>query len=720
MWRLIAVILVLFGVVGIVHSFDYELDATTDFNKVIFTINGDGTISMILYGDYQGDDRGETVHWLIPVPSEPLVEILADPITETLFDITDPILTLPPHYCSMLSWTGGDMHRWETGSGAMTPIKTTFIDGISLRYVIDALQADGYHIGTHELVLLHEYLQQGMSFLLLTVNITRGVSPASPTSRFSPAIKITYQAENPVLPLLLTSTSITQRAIWVWIFGNTRYTPQNYSHPTIDYATFRTTPSPYANDESLSITYEFLHRRSNSQQTRLDLHSYHYTMNQLQDQYDGVFVTEFASSTEALIGEFDAQSEPLITNLINKFPYVTRLRGQFDPEQILYDELFVPAPDLPDVARYIDLNNYVDPLHFWGCSSRELVRPQTELLLDSVMVNGTYISYPKGWIQHNFIGNHHLPLTVFSPQAITLADVRAFFDGVPTPPMFVHMPSDIIKKLVRQHPDSVSYDRYAFRNAYFRQALGDDIDMDAYRDTLYMDVSWSDSLYTDWFRADNIWRGMFVLLTSDFDYRANQTLYDAVRVAVHDYAFYSSPYLRHTLFFGTSGVIGSFGSMVNYATRSFAPAVYWGFPEGWVERMMPDDVVVIAPENAPITFQTPAIRLIPFENVKLIRPPKGYYMPYRTILYHLKNRYQLDDATMYRLKRDVLYDTQHGCSWYYNTYPYEANGYKGYISFANAGDVILEASAPIELFPQYDDILRWSADSFRALGGGCG
>jgi len=701
------------GWVGITQAYDYEMDTSTDFNKVIFTINGDGTISMILYGDYDGDGKDKT-YWLIPLPSEPLVEILPDPITHQLFQATEPILTLPPNYCTAVSWMEGDLHIWDTGSGAMDMVNTTFIEGVSLQHVIEALQTEGYFVDGRKLTLIHHYLQQGMSFLLLTVDMRVGNLPVSPSPEISPAIKITYRAETPTLPLLLTTTSTTERAIWVWIFGDTRYIPQNYFHPILDDSQFRITPTTHLFEQPIFLAYERADHYSRN--NPMALHSYHYTIQQLHEKYGGMFVTEFASPTSTLVDEIDPAVDGYIAHLITQFPYVTRLRGQLNPDEIVADEQFIPAPNMPDIGRERNISEAVDPLHFWGCSSRQFIRNQAEFWLDRVMIDENLVSYPQNWIQHDLIGLNELPFTVFSPQLITSDDVYDFFDRKSVPPMLIYISPDVLK----QHP---------IDNVFSMRQILIGVDQTADRD--------SDWLYTKYDEAKGLyravdedmiypelkqisWRGVFILLTTKADYHANQQLYDEVFYAIDDYAFYASPHLRHTLFLGTGGVIGYFGGNVRYANRQYVPSVYWGFPEGWVERMMPNDVVVVAPENTPITFQTPAIRLIPFENVGLVPPQKMYYVPYEMIMYYLRSRYQLDDIGLYRIAHNLIHDMRHACSGYYNTFFYEVGGYKGYISFSYSDRVILEASAPTSLFDQYADILRWSADSFRAVDMGCG
>ncbi|MCL4256579.1 MAG: hypothetical protein KJ043_22675, partial [Anaerolineae bacterium] len=191
------------------------------------------------------------------------------------------------------------------------------------------------------------------------------------------------------------------------------------------------------------------------------------------------------------------------------------------------------------------------------------------------------------------------------------------------------------------------------------------------------------------------------------------------RRSFNDYTFYASPYLRHTLFLGSSFKRGQYYkySDILYASRNIIPSVYFGFPEGWGERMMPNDEVWVTPQNDQDNADAPRIRLIPYENLGIyfnMRYSRDRY--FDIIATRLRYIHQLDSTFEHYLE----YHASQSCVVDLYTYPYESNGRKGYITLSDYSSVILEVSVPTELFDVYEKVLRWSADSFRDVNAACG
>jgi hypothetical protein len=130
--------------------------------------------------------------------------------------------------------------------------------------------------------------------------------------------------------------------------------PQNYSHPTIDYRLIRAgmqSISEGANTFSLPSGY-LAQRKA------------------LQTQYDGrMFITEFAQKTNTLYKSGLGQLDPMLGNLLEKYPYITRLYGQMSPDQMRFDPTLIPSQTEPDISNRIDLNQYVKGDVFWGCAT---------------------------------------------------------------------------------------------------------------------------------------------------------------------------------------------------------------------------------------------------------------------------------------------------------------------------------------------------------------
>lgn len=71
------------------------------------------------------------------------------------------------------------------------------------------------------------------------------------------------------------------------------------------------------------------------------------------------FITEYATPTRDL----PATNDPLLTDWVGKYDYMTSLRANLGEDV----PIFMPVPDMPDVARDVDLREYVEPSVFWSC-----------------------------------------------------------------------------------------------------------------------------------------------------------------------------------------------------------------------------------------------------------------------------------------------------------------------------------------------------------------
>lgn len=687
--RLIIMMAMVVVATSIRDFYDWYIRNPTDFDRVLVSIETDGTIVMTLYNHQL--DPADNLFWLIPIPKE-IIPSLKISYTDSFEDIsyydisTEMQVAYPEVYCESL------LMPMDSGSGGgccydrPSLLRYDIIQDDNLRGVVAQLENYGYVTRPHMIPLIQNHIQNDMAFVLLKFDIGTTIIGS---------LTMSYQSENIFLPLSF-SKQPEQRAIDIWIFGDKRYIPQYYAQPELDYSQMRALSRMY----TVSTDYP---------DDAID--AYYYMLRQLQTQYRGIAITQFAKSSQVIkqwaLSYYENSVHTPDLEWTNRYSYVTRVHVRFD-EKDAHDEWFIPAPDAPDVDNTVNLNGIVDPLHFWGCSTREINNQRSTYNLERIIIDDVPVIYPKGWGRYDFIGLNQTPFIIFSPQRITSADLEAFFRDEVTPPMLLYV-----------HPDKFDWlFDYVYRHDYWGSIASNlnlllpfVIDIEAFSEKFDMrnqhpqaiHMIMSNSLYHSVTLEDNGWRGVYLLFTTDDDVIQNSSLYGQLWDAIdNDYSYYASPYLKNSLF-------------LRY--------LYFAFPDGWVERMMPDDVVVIAPENTPITFQTPAIRLIPFENVGLVPPPKMYYVPYEMTMYYLRSRYQLDDVSLYRIAHNLIYDMRHACSTHYNTFFYEAGGYKGYISFSdNYGeiDVILEASAPSYLFDQYADILRWSADSFLTVNDGCG
>jgi len=372
-----------------------------------------------------------------------------------------------------------------------------------------------------------------------------------------------------------------------------------------------------------------------------------------------------------------------VDNWLHQFAYVTRFRGQLAETPPQSDIIFVPAPDFPDTPPLVDLNEYVDPLHFWGCSTR-IVQANRNRLLDGMWLNNQFIEYPHGWIYSYIVGLEDVYMHIFSPEPVTIDTLHAFFDGQMTPPMLIYFPyqndlygwDEFVVTVLGQDNeiDGIYYfpsiERYQYRRDWHKSGF------------IYFD-------YQDW--------GVFLLLTTQSDVHQNQNLYQAIEQASLSYPYYAHRSLRHTLF-------------LTYTTQyswGISNGIMIGFPQGWIEHTV-DDEIIITPQNR----DEPSVQIIPLANLRLA--DKWNQQEITPIL---ARYYGVLEDDFHRM-RDFLplfmkhaYDCGLSLSRI-GGLEFEKGGRRGFITLSETHLVI--ASAPHDVFPHYQHILKMMIDSVRS------
>lgn len=320
--------------------------------RIIFTVNGDDTITAVIGITYEG--AAEDFSWLLPVPSVPEVDVAEQSALDTIQTATNRSFINPRNYCPDLIQPPG-MGGGGGGGGPITgsagPYDYVVLTENDPEFIVQWLRDFGYRI-TDEMIPLIEYYVVVEEMQILAMRLSQGFEAGD----IQP-VKLTYQAENPMIPIILTSVAATQNMpILTWIFADTQYVPDNWAHITPVFKGFRAA-------SQLVDPFAFWNAQSN----------YSRELSLIQSALDGLsFTTEYAQPSSHFRDLPGVTDEPLLDELSTRFAYVTRLRAQLSPEQMTVDPVFVPATDLPDVDNVVDLSEYVDPLQFWGCSSRRI------------------------------------------------------------------------------------------------------------------------------------------------------------------------------------------------------------------------------------------------------------------------------------------------------------------------------------------------------------
>jgi hypothetical protein len=314
--------------------------------RIIFAVNQDyGEITAYVQINYTG---GATdFSWVVPVPSNPQVDVAeAAPFSE-LSDITRTrFIFPPPSNCYGTSRqklstvgsaleghtsTGVELDAEQNGvdiyqRGAVGPYDFAVIGGESPQLMVGWLRENGYRITPEMEPLIAVYTDGGMLFLAMKLQGGRNVQDIQP-------LKMRYKGTQPMIPIRLTAVAANPNmGMLVWIFADAQMTPENMAALQVD-------------DREVALT------------DRSGGNNYNLLRGTVSDQVNGHgFVTEYAQPTSAF-----ASSDPEIAQLAREHRYLTRLYAEMSPEEMTLDPMFKPADDLANVSNIHDYSNRPSP-----------------------------------------------------------------------------------------------------------------------------------------------------------------------------------------------------------------------------------------------------------------------------------------------------------------------------------------------------------------------
>lgn len=298
--------------------------------RIIFTENGDGTISAIIQIQYTGFDIDFS--WILPIPVP--IEADAVEVPETavtafteLETMTNPQFIPPPPPDCVLDEMVVMSEAVEDGGGVevfsegeVGPYQFVVIGSEDPEALVNWLRDNQYVVEDPMIPLIDVYVEEEFVFMAMRLQPEFGVQDIQP-------IKLTYPSENPMIPLRLTAVAANpDMAVLTWFFAEEQAVPENYGHFEID------------DDEITFFTFGG--------------HNYRTLMGQKANEMDGqAFITEYAAPTSEL-----AFSDPLLQELAGKHSYLTRLNTVISPEEMTVDPVF-RYEDRPNVFNIHDLSN---------------------------------------------------------------------------------------------------------------------------------------------------------------------------------------------------------------------------------------------------------------------------------------------------------------------------------------------------------------------------
>ena len=295
--------------------------------RIIFTQNGDGTVSAYVQIEYTGE--APDFSWILPLPEAipaEAVEVPEDAMAAfTELEVaTDPVFITPPlpDCVPRVATTTATMASVSVfATGEVGPYGFDVVGSEDPLALITWLRENDYRVTEAMEPLINVYVEEAFVFLAMKLRPDAGVQDVEP-------VKVTYPSEAPMIPLRLTAVAANpDMAVIVWVYAQQQAVPANYAHETI------------ANEELVFFGFG---NRSN----------YRTLMGQKADAHGGqAFITEYAGPAAQL-----QVAHPLLQDLARRHPYVTRLNTVISPEEMTVDPVFRYDGSLTDVSNIRDLS----------------------------------------------------------------------------------------------------------------------------------------------------------------------------------------------------------------------------------------------------------------------------------------------------------------------------------------------------------------------------
>ncbi|HEX4337575.1 MAG TPA: DUF2330 domain-containing protein [Polyangiaceae bacterium] len=317
---------------------------------IIFTINGDHTVTAYVQIKYVGDK--DDFAWIVPAPGIPKLSSEVPDLAMQGLDIA----TQPQYfesscnrYAFPVAGAGGsaataaptpvaDAGVTVLAQQAVGPFQTVTLEGTSADVLIKWLNDNGYRITDKMAPLIQPYVEGGMHFVAMKLQADKNTTDITP-------IGMTYDSDQPLIPIRLTSVAAQpEMGIVAFVFADRRWAPQNYIDLKIDDSLIRFDQYGYANNYLSLVSSE-------------------------SDKVGGqAFVTEYAQPTAMLADQIQNQfvntsipdavkSQQALLGLFQKFPYMTRLYARMSAEEMTADPVFMVSSKTADVSNMHDLTD---------------------------------------------------------------------------------------------------------------------------------------------------------------------------------------------------------------------------------------------------------------------------------------------------------------------------------------------------------------------------
>lgn len=648
--------------------------------NAIFMVDAAANRTTAMYSFSYTTPPDDAIRWVLPLPpgsdsvrlGDSEMVMLAQYLTEPNIEPPQKPCELSPKFSFATGLVPGPYYWGSVGETLHMFSHTEEVQA----FVVDG----GFSLNAGAASALDVYNEKGYSFAGLTVSPDLAASAPYHDDMgwsiyFSPLVVAEYPGTEPILPLGFRPATIATyldgynaeaiMPVTAYIFADLPYQSANAGVFQPDLTQMPPGENELANTMRLiDGGGPFAHA--------LD-YAYYGLIQQDMDEMDRLaFALEFVGQPDdanrfAPVGEEGQASLDAFNRQWASYPILTRLRTFIQTDQVVPDVVFTPSPGETDFQ--VNLSEAIDPVWYWGCTSRRLYDPGLEARLPA---GRTYIedlrlslAHPEGW-QLIALDWYQRRIYVISPETVTVDDLDRMESGGDGPPM-------LVSEAVQTRYDEKSYcglfdptwERFiritegAFRRAPARNGLT---------------IIWPDQFIWSSCDAETvpIDAVKVVLLSSFADWAANESLYNDMLAYSSNYQYFLSSALRYTLFVG-----------------HLSDLIAISYPEGWTEQFASSNNRVILPSDQTYA-NAPAIvtrRLTSRGSIRLAA----------------RRWYDLSFSLALPAKTPI---------WY------EADGRRGYLLFTENEVVpLIEFSAPIAQFADHANLLRLMASSVRTEWG---
>ncbi len=317
--------------------------------RIIFAIDKPrGVVEAYVAVNYVG--AAEDFAWIVPLPSNPKVEVVKRESFDALEVATNPRFRFPPYTCPEFSLDGGlRAGAPPPGSvnilqqGQVGPYDFSVVGGDSGVALTQWLRENGYRVTQPMEPLIGSYTDAGMVFLAMKLRGGQDSNAIAP-------VKLTFAAEKAMIPLRLAAVGAEPGTeLLVWVFAESQAVPENMQRIVIP-------------DDQVTL------------KSRFEGNTYNDVVSAALAAAAGRgLVTDASQPTSAL----DSVDDTLITDLRARFPYFTRMYGRFDPEQMTLDPVFATEGGLADIPITRDFSS--SRINPYDCTNRDTLSPTEQL-----------------------------------------------------------------------------------------------------------------------------------------------------------------------------------------------------------------------------------------------------------------------------------------------------------------------------------------------------